>query len=139
MNVTFVTRERSFRDPGGFVFRVGPRLLRAVEPSAFKTLEEFLASSPALEMTAERQLVKTDFPDSSELTSEFPADYRLAEHEVIPFPSFPSEWPPEMLAAAGFLTLDLAQKCLPHGWRLKDATPYNVLFRGSAPVFVDIL
>ncbi len=44
-----------------------------------------------------------------------------------------------MLASAGSLTLDLAEQCLPHGWRLKDATPYNVLFRGPAPVFVDLL
>jgi 2-polyprenyl-3-methyl-5-hydroxy-6-metoxy-1,4-benzoquinol methylase len=44
-----------------------------------------------------------------------------------------------MLAAAGFLTLDLAAECLGHGWRLKDATPANVLFRGPSPVFVDVL
>jgi SAM-dependent methyltransferase len=44
-----------------------------------------------------------------------------------------------MLAAAGFLTLDLADQILAHGWRLKDATPYNVLFRGPSPVFVDVL
>jgi SAM-dependent methyltransferase len=139
MNVTLVTRERSFRDPGGFVFRAGPRLLRAVEPSAFNTLEQFLASPAAREFTSARQLVKTDFPDSSEFISEFPQDYHLAEHEPIAFPSFPAEWPPEMLAAAGFLTLDLAEKCLPYDWRLKDATPYNVLFRGPAPIFVDVL
>jgi SAM-dependent methyltransferase len=139
MNVTLVTRERSFRDPGGFVFRAGPRLLRAVEPSAFNTLEQFLASPAAREFTSARQLVKTDFPDSSEFISEFPQDYHLAEHELIAFPSFPAEWPPEMLAAAGFLTLDLAEKCLPLDWRLKDATPYNVLFRGPAPIFVDVL
>lgn len=134
-----VTPERSFRDPGGFVFRAGPRLLRAVEPSAFKTLQEFLASPPARDFIAARQIVKTDFPDSSEFASQLPADYRLAEHELIAFPSYPAEWPPEMLSSAGFLTLDLAEKCLAHGWGLKDATPYNVLFRGSAPVFVDVL
>jgi SAM-dependent methyltransferase len=139
MNVTLVSRERSFRDPGGFVFRVGPRLLRAVEPLAFKTLEQFLASPPARDFAAARQLVMTDFPDSREFASDFPADYHLAEHERIEFPSFPAEWPPEMLASAGFLTLDLAEKCLPHGWRLKDATPYNVLFRGPVPIFVDVL
>jgi len=139
MSVTLVTRERSFRDPGGFVFRAGPRLLRAVEPSAFKTLEQFLASPPAREFIAAGQLVKTNFPDSREFSSDYPEDFHLAEHERIAFPSFPAEWPPEMLASAGFQTLDLAEKCLPHGWRLKDASPYNVLFRGPAPVFVDVL
>jgi hypothetical protein len=131
--------ERSFRDPGGFVFRAGSRLLRAVKPSAFETLEQFLASPPACDFIRARQLVNTDFPDPREFASEFPDDYRLAEHELIGFPSFPAEWPPEMLAAAGFLTLDLAEQCLRHEWRLKDATPYNVLYRGPSPIFVDVL
>jgi SAM-dependent methyltransferase len=44
-----------------------------------------------------------------------------------------------MLCAAGDLTLELAGAVLPDGFGLKDATPYNVLFRGPNPVFVDIL
>jgi SAM-dependent methyltransferase len=44
-----------------------------------------------------------------------------------------------MLHAAGELTLDLAAGLLPEGFGLKDATPYNVLFRGASPVFVDVL
>jgi len=137
--MSLVPCEQSFRDPGGFVFRDGSRIFRAIEPSAFETLEQFLASAPAQEFTAARQMVATWLPDSFDLPFELPANYRLAEHECISFPSFPAEWPVEMLASAGFLTLDLAEKCLPHGWRLKDATPYNVLFRGSSPVFVDVL
>jgi SAM-dependent methyltransferase len=113
--------------------------LRAVEPSAFDTLEQFLDSEPGQLFAATGQLVNTWFPDSREFALEIPPHYRLAEHEPIAFPSFPAEWPPQMLAAAGFLTLDLAEQCLPHGWRLKDATPYNVLFRGPSPVFVDLL
>src|SRR5208283_2236461 len=61
------------------------------------------------------------------------------EHERIPFPSYPHEWPPEMLWAAGRLTLELAQAALADGFGLKDATPHNVLFRGSEPVFIDAL
>jgi SAM-dependent methyltransferase len=44
-----------------------------------------------------------------------------------------------MLHAAGVLTLDLASEVLDSGLGLKDATPQNVLFRGHAPVFVDVL
>lgn len=61
------------------------------------------------------------------------------EHERIPFVSYPSEWTPAMLAAAGELTLDLAEALLPEGLGMKDATPFNVLFRGPEPVFVDAL
>jgi 2-polyprenyl-3-methyl-5-hydroxy-6-metoxy-1,4-benzoquinol methylase len=61
------------------------------------------------------------------------------EHERISFPSYPYEWPAEMLYAAASLTLDLAEAALEEGFGLKDATPYNVLFRGAQPVFVDVL
>ena len=44
-----------------------------------------------------------------------------------------------MLHAAGRLTLDLAQNCLKEGYSLKDASPYNVLFRSGMPVFLDLL
>lgn len=60
------------------------------------------------------------------------------EHERIPFASFPYEWPPEMLWEAGRLTLALAKGSLDEGYGLKDATPYNVLFRGSQAVFIDV-
>lgn len=63
----------------------------------------------------------------------------VVEHQRVEFPSFPYEWSPEMLYAAGLLTLDLAQELLRDGLGLKDATPYNVLFRGPQPVFVDVL
>jgi SAM-dependent methyltransferase len=62
----------------------------------------------------------------------------VVEHERVFFPSFPYEWPPEMLYAAGRLTLDLALDALADGWELKDATPFNVLFRGPEPMFVDV-
>ena len=44
-----------------------------------------------------------------------------------------------MLHAAGLLTLDLAQALLADGLGLKDGTPYNILFRGPEPVFIDVL
>jgi len=113
--------------------------LRAVEPAAFATLQQFLGSEPAQSSAKANQLVRTWLPQRREFATELTDGYCLAEHEPVPFASFPAEWPVEMLASAGRLTLELAAQCLPHGWRLKDATPYNVLFRGPSPVFVDIL
>src|SRR5690349_129632 len=63
----------------------------------------------------------------------------ILEHERIPFPSYPYEWAAPMLHAAGRLTLDLAASLAKEGMGLKDATPYNILFRGPQPVFVDLL
>jgi SAM-dependent methyltransferase len=64
---------------------------------------------------------------------------KLVEHERVPFPSFPYEWPPELVYAAAELTLELAEELLADHLGLKDATPYNVLFRGPDPVFIDVL
>jgi SAM-dependent methyltransferase len=44
-----------------------------------------------------------------------------------------------MLLATGRLTLELSQTASSEGFGLKDATPYNVLFRGPQAVFVDLL
>jgi len=129
----------SFRDPAGFVFRHEDRILRVVNPAWVPALEAFLQTRTAREGTRSGRLVRSARSlrsDAGDLGTH--ADY-VIEHERIPFPAYPYEWPPEMLHAAAGLTLDFARQALDEGFRLKDATPYNVLFRGSQPVFVDVL
>jgi SAM-dependent methyltransferase len=140
----------SFRDPAGSLFRFQDRILRVVNPAGIQDLSAFLNSSAAHKLLASGRVAKTwllDEGESRALAAE-PAVARrfearsgqmMVEHERIEFPSFPYEWTPEMLHAAGLLTLDLAQELLGEGLGLKDATPYNVLFRGPDPVFIDVL
>ncbi len=138
----------SFRDPAGSVVRSGSQIFRYVSGPAYRTLEEFLASAPAQSFLASGKLVST----SAALTDgdgvrqmeagarlEFGTDVQVVEHERVWFPSYPYEWPPEMLFTSGELTLEIAQTSLRQNFGLKDATPYNVLFRGPKPVFVDVL
>jgi SAM-dependent methyltransferase len=133
----FTPAQESFRDPGGRLYRVDGRILRAVEPSHAASLETFLSSKTAREAIERGTFVRSqrvpaaEFPDLN--------SGNVWEHERIAFPSFPYEWPPEMLEAAASLTLDLAEAALEEGFGLKDATPYNILFRGAQPVFVDVL
>jgi SAM-dependent methyltransferase len=140
----------SFRDPGGILVRAGDRLYRIVNSEAAADLRYFLDSKLAARLYEEKALAGTrvlDEPEALEARREAGLDplYReaggalLLEHERIPFPSFPYEWPAEMLHAAASLTLDLARRGLAEGIGLKDATPLNVLFRGPQPVFVDLL
>jgi SAM-dependent methyltransferase len=63
----------------------------------------------------------------------------LLEHPRVFFPSYPWEWTPGQWFAAAELTLELCRQLLREGWILKDATPLNILFEGSRPVFVDLL
>ena len=62
----------------------------------------------------------------------------MLRHERIPFVSYPYEWAPGMLRDAALLQLDLLLAALDEDLTLKDATPYNVQFRGALPVFVDV-
>ena len=132
----------SFRDPAGHVSQVDGRILRFVNETGESDLRAFLNSPAAPRWTDAGCLVQTTvLPDSELPDSELPLrDAALVlEHERVPFQTFPYEWPPEMLHAAAELTLDLAQDLLKDGFGLKDATPYNVLFHGPRPVFVDWL
>jgi 2-polyprenyl-3-methyl-5-hydroxy-6-metoxy-1,4-benzoquinol methylase len=140
----------SFRDPAGRLLLLDNRVLRFINGAATEEFEACLASPIVHQFVASGRLVATEALSPSQLAelceknailnffaNEF--DGFVVEHELIPFRSFPYEWPPEMLHAAGELTLDLAERLLPEGIGLKDATPYNILFRGPKPVYVDLL
>ena len=128
---------RSFRDPGGTLIQHNGRILRAVNARAEADLDAFLQSQTARAAMDAGKLVRSVRISPG----EFPwiETECLIEHERVPFASYPYEWPADMLFAAGKLTMELAQAAAAEGLRLKDATPYNVLFRGSGPVFVDVL
>ena len=77
-------------------------------------------------------------------TADVPAELLVKDcagvlrHERIPFVSYPYEWTFSMLKEAALLQLDLNLAALEEGMILKDSTPYNVQFKGSKPVFVDV-
>ena len=136
----------SFRDPAGRVFLIGDRIIRLVNKTALPDLKTFLASNTAETFTKASRLVTTEILEPEAASTilghgEFviPEGSMFVEHERLPFQNFPYEWPPEMLHSAAGLTLDLAESLLDEGLGLKDATPYNILFRGPEPVFVDLL
>lgn len=140
----------SFRDPGGFCIALDGKFLRVVAPQYIAPLEAFLTSECGRKFAGDGALVGTRLLTKAEVTQwvqhpEFSeavggrAIGAIFEHERITFPSFPCEWSPAMLCAAAELTLDMAQNALKCGYNLKDATPANILFRGTKPVFVDLL
>ena len=140
----------SFRDPAGSVLRYGERVLRVVNPIGVADLSAFLASASGQKLMAGGKVVATRELNPEERQGvlgdagvgelfDARGGQMVLEHERIAFPSYPYEWPAEMLHAAGLLTLELAKALVEDGLGLKDATPYNVLFRGTEPVFIDVL
>jgi len=120
--------------------------LRCVYPHAEGNVRSFLASPLATAAMSRGSLSRTAILNGGaraalppELRDGMPAGSMVLEHEPIPFESYAHEWAPEMLYSAAALTLELAEAALEQGFRLKDATPSNIMFNGPHPVFLDIL
>ncbi len=103
-----------------------------------------LAGSPLRQRLEEAgSLVVTEEVDAAALDGLAPSlagdgAAAVLRHQRIPFVSYPYEWTFAMLRDAALLQLDLELEALAAGLTLKDASPYNVQFRGSQPVFIDV-
>src|SRR6185437_11827124 len=75
----------------------------------------------------------------SEAVSQPSTEPLVLRHPRVSFQSYPWEWSPVLWLAAAELTLNLCIDLVQQGWILKDATPLNVLFQGTRPIFVDVL
>ena len=88
----------------------------------------FLRSTLAQRWASEARLV----------SFEWRSEFELAAPRIA-FVSRPDEWCDAQLHAAAALTLELQCEAVAHGFDLKDASAWNVLFRGTQPVFCDLL
>jgi SAM-dependent methyltransferase len=123
----------TFRDPAGSVEVRRDGVYRSVRAPFDAAILEFLALPIAGEMVAQGRLV------ASEVVSTPDDEVLVLRHPQISFQSFPWEWAPGMWLAAAELTLTMCSDLVREGWLLKDATPLNVLFQGTEPIFVDVL
>jgi SAM-dependent methyltransferase len=122
------------------VLYAGGAVLRALSPRALEDWRALGETRFFPAAVAAGEIVETD---ERELTPEIRAaldgDWAgLLEHGRVPFVSYPFEWSFSMLQDAALLQLDLLRKALEEGLILKDATPYNVQWRGARPVFIDV-
>jgi hypothetical protein len=85
------------------------------------------------------KLVNKGFLVETERTRLTMSGYRLiVKHRLLPFVSYPYEWSGAMLRDAALLIIDLALQLSDYGLMLQDAHPWNVLFDGPRPVYVDL-
>lgn len=127
----------SFRDPSGFLFTRDGTLQRQVQPSFAPHYDHLKTSGLYDALVAQSLLIPHD-----ELGPEaalVPGAYQVLRPELIPVVSFPYEWCFSQLKTAAILTLRIQELAIAHGMTLKDATAFNVQFRGTSPVFVDTL
>jgi SAM-dependent methyltransferase len=125
--------ENSYVDPHGRLFNTENGLYRGIYPEYSEQFQNLLGSKSFKSLVKKKKLVKTS---ESELTSD--SFDVILEHQRLRYVTYCVEWPAEMLRDAGVLTLDICSSLLDDDWSLQDAHPWNVLFDGVRPRYVDV-
>lgn len=146
----------TFRDPAGSVELRPDGAYRRIRAPFDAEILSFLALPIASRLVAEGRLVSSEIVGRSSTaaqrcavnqqtvgdtapTSPAEGETLVLRHPRVSFTSYPWEWSPALWLAAAELTLELSADLIREGWQLKDATPLNILFEGTRPVFVDVL
>lgn len=129
----------SFRDREGRIFYQDGKVFRALSERAAAAWKKLEASELFHRFVAAGKIVATrEADDPKEALKELSPHWVLAlEHDRIPFISYPYEWSFSMLRDAASLQLELTTAALAENMTLKDASSYNVQWRGARPVFID--
>ena len=122
----------SFGDPNGRLFRWNEQLYRAIKPEVAGFYRDLLSNGTIQKLTG-HGLVETEVTDL-----EIDGHGLILKHREIPVVSYPPEWCAAMLKDASLVTLDLMKNLADENLMLQDAHPWNILFDGTKPVFVDL-
>lgn len=127
----------SFRDPTGFVFVRDGELFRQVNHEGAADYRKLLDSGLYQDLVRRGWLIPHQEVD---VRPEIPAKaHRVIRPEPVPFISYPYEWCFSQWKESALLTLNIEALALDHGMSLKDASAFNVQFRGCRPTLIDTL
>jgi hypothetical protein len=127
----------SFRDPAGFLFRRDGVLYRQVNEKYRENYDQ-LVSSGLYDELVRRQLLVPHI-EAPIQPAEPDLGSLVIQPEVLPFISYPFEWCPGQLRAAGEATLEIQLVAIDHGMSLRDASAYNIQFHNGRPTLIDTL
>ena len=127
----------SFRDPTSRVFYDGDRVLRGLSSDMAESDASVRKGGLMATLVSEGMFVDSWVVDDVLPPAGVPSA-TVVESARVPLVSYPSEWSFSMLRDAALTTLDANLLCLEQGFILKDASAFNVLFRGVTPVIVDV-
>jgi ribosomal protein L11 methylase PrmA len=126
----------SYRDPSGFVFVQNNELYRQVNKTYAEDYELLLSSGLYDALIQKKWLVEHEEVAAGNLS---PEAYKILKARQLAFINYPYEWCFSQYKDAALLTLRMQQLSMKHGMSLKDATPFNIVFDASNPVFIDSL
>jgi len=119
-------------DRFGRVFTYKQKIYRGIYPDQVEEVHALLDSGLIDRLTQEQLFVKTVKTDY--FSSEFPL---ILEHERLTS-SLPTDWSLSMLKDAAHTILRTNEICNEYGFELSDAHPYNICFRQTQPLWVDL-
>ena len=130
----------SFRDRTARVFYSDGSVCRGLSASAWEEWQHVSATSFFKRAIETERIIATEVADQTALRRTHPSLEWAAvlRHRTIPFVAYPYEWSFAMLRDAALLQLELVEAALAEGVTLKDATPFNIQWIGSRPVFIDV-
>ena len=127
----------SFRDPESRVFYRDGRVLRGLSAGAADIDRAARDSGLMSDLIANGWFVANWVVEDVAPPEGAPAT-AVIESERIPLISYPAEWSFAMLRDAALTTLDANLAALDRGFILKDASAFNVAFRGTTPTIIDV-
>jgi hypothetical protein len=130
----------SFRDRDSRVFRHHGQVHRLLSERGLADWEALARTRFFPRLVASGKVVRSERVElPPELLRELPGSWAATlAHETLPFVSYPYEWSFAMLREAARLQLELVAEALAEDMTLKDASAYNLQWRGVEPVFIDV-
>ena len=115
------------------LFQWAGGLYRAIRPAHADLFQRLLREGILEDLTEQGLIVKSEeVPLSVE-------DYGLVlKHPRIPFVTYPFEWPAQALKDAALQHVRLNLELIKYGLICQDAHPWNLVFNGANPVYVDV-
>lgn len=112
---------------------VGEKYIYRVINSDYVTcVKELLESGLIQELVSKGLFPQTEISDK-----KFKGYELVLQHEKISRIIYPFEWSPEMLRKVALCVLDVNECANKYGYELKDAHPFNVLFKYNQPMYID--
>jgi len=128
----------SYRDRTSRVFRHDGAVFRALGAEALEAWEALSGSAFFRRSVAEGRVIRTERVAAPPGVAGVDGWRAFLRHAVVPFVSYPYEWPFGMLKDAALLYLDLLLEGLDEELVLRDGSPFNVQWVGARPVFIDV-
>jgi SAM-dependent methyltransferase len=122
----------SFVDPNGRVFEWHGDIYRMLEPVYVARWQKLAEDGTLSALMRDGLLVESELTNLSVESGK-----AVLRHRRVPVISYCHEWVPAMLREAALVTLDLCIRLAEKGMTLQDGHPWNILFDGTKPVYID--